>query len=225
MVYSFDRACPLRLTHISLLFSIIDGSGVIHDPAGLDRAELIRLAKGRKMISNFDAAKLGPQGYRVLCDEASVTLPCERHFSRLPWRICGLRSDENPLDAAGEVVTDCTEFRNVAHFRYKADIFVPCGGRPEAINITNVSQLWDSEGRTKFKYIVEGANLFLTAGGTYLLSLMIPEMWADCGFRQLVWLSRRRESSSSKTRVPTREESRHHPSRFWQVSAWTTPSS
>ena len=30
---------------------------------------------------------------------------------------------------AGEIVLDGTDFRNVAHLRFKADILVPCGGR------------------------------------------------------------------------------------------------
>ena len=48
------------------------------------------------------------------------------------------------------------DFRNRAHLRYKADIFVPCGGRPESVNISNVGNLWDAEGKPNFKYIVEG---------------------------------------------------------------------
>ena len=63
---------------------------------------------------------------------------------------------------AGEVVLDGTDFRNAAHLRFKADLFVPCGGRPEAVNISNVSALLDADGKPHFKYIVEGANLFLT---------------------------------------------------------------
>lgn len=39
---------------------------------------------------------------------------------------------------------------------------MPCGGRPEAVNISNVAALCDTEGKSHFKYIVEGANLFLT---------------------------------------------------------------
>lgn len=39
---------------------------------------------------------------------------------------------------------------------------MPCGGRPEAVNISNVASLIDSEGKPHFKYVVEGANLFLT---------------------------------------------------------------
>ncbi len=32
------------------------------------------------------------------------------------------------MTVAGEVVLDGTDFRNGAHLRYKADLFVPCGG-------------------------------------------------------------------------------------------------
>jgi len=30
---------------------------------------------------------------------------------------------------AGEIIVDGMDFRNSAHFRFKADLFVPCGGR------------------------------------------------------------------------------------------------
>ncbi|KNZ46150.1 glutamate dehydrogenase [Puccinia sorghi] len=118
--------------------TIIDGSGVIHDPAGLDRGELVRLAHDRKMVSNFDSSKFSKEGYFVSVDANDVVLP------------------------SGEIIPDGTAFRNEAHFRYKADIFVPCGGRPEAINVGNVTRMWDAEGKPNVKYIVEGANLFIT---------------------------------------------------------------
>lgn len=60
--------------------AIIDGSGVLADPAGLDREELIRLAKARKMISNFDRSKLGKDGYVVLVEDQDVKLPCRHCF-------------------------------------------------------------------------------------------------------------------------------------------------
>jgi glutamate dehydrogenase len=43
-----------------------------------------------------------------------------------------------------------------------ATVFVPCGGRPEAIDLNNVKQLFNEDGSCRFKYIVEGANLFIT---------------------------------------------------------------
>lgn len=117
---------------------IVDGSGIIYDPNGLDRTELVRLAKARKMIINFDDSKLGNGGYKVLCDQKDIKLP------------------------TGEVVPDGTRFRNEFHLRVKADIFVPCGGRPGAVSISDVNRLVDADGKPNFKYIVEGANLFIT---------------------------------------------------------------
>ncbi|KAL4080785.1 NADH-dependent glutamate dehydrogenase [Scleroderma citrinum] len=118
--------------------AVIDGSGVVADPHGLNREELVRLAKLRAPVSNFDKSKLSKDGYLVKVEDQDVKLP------------------------SGEIVLDGTDFRNGAHFRFKADIFVPCGGRPEAVNISNVARLVDSEGKPHFKYIVEGANLFFT---------------------------------------------------------------
>ncbi|KAE9383813.1 NAD(P)-binding protein [Gymnopus androsaceus JB14] len=105
---------------------------------GLDREELVRLAKKRLTVANFDRTKLSKDGYLVKVEEQDVKLP------------------------SGEIVLDGTDFRNGAHLRFKADLFVPCGGRPEAVNISNMAALFDSEGKPHFKYIVEGANLFLT---------------------------------------------------------------
>ncbi|ODH47434.1 hypothetical protein GX48_06470 [Paracoccidioides brasiliensis] len=119
--------------------AIVDGSGVIVDPQGLDHDELVRLAKKRAMIVEFDKSKLSPEGFRVLVDESNVVLP------------------------SGEVVHNGTVFRNTFHLREgrSFDMFVPCGGRPESIDLSNVSRLIEN-GKTTIPYIVEGANLFLT---------------------------------------------------------------
>ncbi|KAI0031181.1 NADH-dependent glutamate dehydrogenase [Vararia minispora EC-137] len=118
--------------------AVIDGSGVLADPAGINREELVRLARARVPVANFDTSKLSKDGYLVKVEDQDVKLP------------------------SGEMIVDGTDFRNGAHFRFKADLFVPCGGRPEAVNISNVSALVDAEGKPHFKYIVEGANLFFT---------------------------------------------------------------
>ncbi|KAI9885843.1 MAG: glutamate dehydrogenase (NADP(+)) gdh1 [Watsoniomyces obsoletus] len=119
--------------------SIVDGSGVLVDPNGLDHDELVRLAKRRVMISEFDMSKLSSAGYRVLVDQSDVQLP------------------------TGEVVPNGMIFRNLFHLRgtHKYDVFVPCGGRPESIDLGSVGKLI-SEGKTTIPYIVEGANLFIT---------------------------------------------------------------
>lgn len=119
--------------------SIVDGSGVLADPNGLDKAELVRLAKARSMISNYDLSKLSKDGYRVLCEDNNITLP------------------------SGENVPNGTTFRNTYHLRDNGmtDAFVPCGGRPESIDLISVSKLI-KDGKSVIPYIVEGANLFIT---------------------------------------------------------------
>jgi len=81
-----------------------------------------------------------------------------------------LTSDTNVTLPDGEVVASGTRLRDKFHLtKYaKADLFVPCGGRPGAVNQSNVDQLFES-GKCKFTYIVEGANLFITAGARAVL--------------------------------------------------------
>jgi len=43
-----------------------------------------------------------------------------------------------------------------------ADLFVPCGGRPHSVTLTNWRSLLDENGAPIFRWIVEGANLFIT---------------------------------------------------------------
>ncbi|KAL3670726.1 hypothetical protein V7S43_003914 [Phytophthora oleae] len=122
--------------------AIVDGSGVLYDPKGINRENLVKLADARSPISGFDSSLLSSEGYSVLVSHNDVTLP------------------------SGEVVENGTEFRNFFHLRpsLTADFFVPCGGRPAAVNLNNVEQfMYREDGRTlRFKYIVEGANLFFT---------------------------------------------------------------
>ena len=120
--------------------AIVDGSGVIYDPEGLDRGELVRLATKRQMIHAFDRSKFSPGGYMVLVSDHNVTLP------------------------DGKIVQDGTSFRNSFHLlkEIRADFFIPCGGRPKSIHIGNWTDMLDDRGQVRFKYIVEGANLFIT---------------------------------------------------------------
>ncbi len=119
---------------------IIDGSGVLYDPQGINRNELNRLAKERLMAEHFDTSKLSSQGFFVHVNDVNKQLP------------------------DGTIVESGLDFRNTFHLdpRFKADLFVPCGGRPKSINIQNWKNLLDEDGRPAFKIIVEGANLFIT---------------------------------------------------------------
>jgi glutamate dehydrogenase len=104
------------------------------------------------MIVKFNG-KLGEGGFKVLIEESDITLP------------------------SGEIVKSGLDFRNGFHLwnGATADFFVPCGGRPQSVNIDNVHMLFKPDGKCRYKYIVEGANLFITeAARIYLQDRGIP---------------------------------------------------
>lgn len=87
------------------------------------------------MISKFDISKLSKDGYRVLIDDMDIKLP------------------------SGEVVHNGTQFRNTFHLRPGAyDVFVPCGGRPESVDLSTVGRLIEDK-KSTIPYFVEGANV------------------------------------------------------------------
>ena len=122
------------------ILAIIDGSGVLYDPKGINRKELKNLALQRKMVKKFSASLLSSQGFLVSIEDRNITLP------------------------DGELVVNGLEFRNSFHLdnKFSADLFVPCGGRPASININNWEKFLDKKGNPRFRFVSEGANLFLT---------------------------------------------------------------
>ena len=64
--------------------------------------------------------------------------------------------------ADGRLVTDGRKFRDGFHLDplFTAQFFIPCGGPPEAVNVSNVHRLLDDKKQSRFACIVEGANLF-----------------------------------------------------------------
>ncbi|EDO16952.1 hypothetical protein Kpol_1041p10 [Vanderwaltozyma polyspora DSM 70294] len=130
---------------------LLDGSGVLCDPNGLDKLELVKLAHERKMVSNYDKAKLSELGFLVTIDDMDVMLP------------------------NGTIVANGTTFRNTFHtevfkFVNRVDLFVPCGGRPSSINLNNLSSFIDERtNKSKIPYIVEGANLFIAKSASVAL--------------------------------------------------------
>lgn len=91
------------------------------------------------MIDQFDG-ELGEGGFLIKVSDKNVTLP------------------------NGHFIQSGTKFRNEFHLNpiVKADYFVPCGGRPESINMTNIEKMFTEDGKCRFPHIIEGANLFIT---------------------------------------------------------------
>ena len=71
----------------------------------------------------------------------------------------------------GSRVQSGKDFRDSFHLNplVSADYFVPCGGRPESIDVDNVEQMFNAEGQLRFPYIIEGSNMFITDAARNIL--------------------------------------------------------
>jgi len=137
--------------------AIVDGSGVAYEPEGLNRVELVRLAKSRVPIAEFSRSYLSEQGFLVKVEDTDVRLP-----DGSQWRTgAELRDNFHLTDYA------------------KADLFVPCGGRPNSVNSGNMKRLFGKGGSPKFRMVVDGANLFFSMDARRALELAGVHVFMD----------------------------------------------
>ncbi|MBT7697855.1 MAG: amino acid dehydrogenase [Desulfobacterales bacterium] len=133
--------------------SIVAGAGALYDPQGADLNEL------GKLILKGDIVQFSPEALHT----GGFIL-----FRRKP-RQDGLRELYRKIirtDTAVEeqwITTDefHREFDNLI-FEVPVDLFLPCGGRPETIDMGNSNKLFDSDENPSARVISEGANSFLT---------------------------------------------------------------
>jgi glutamate dehydrogenase len=137
------------------LVALVDVSGTIYDPEGLDLDEMMKLFEDCKPIKFYPPEKLSEGG--LLLDRFTKRDMNAYVQQTLCWR----KKD-------GKVVEDWLSGNDMNHlFRFnvhqaKADIFIPAGGRPRTLNDSNFTEFLDSDGKPTSKAIVEGANLYLT---------------------------------------------------------------
>lgn len=143
----------IKLSGNETYIGLVDGFGCIVDEDGIDKNELLRLANNRFGNNKFDKSKLGPKGYAIMVEDKDIQLP------------------------NGKIIHSGIQFRNNFHLNLKEiyppnsiNLWVPCGGRPNSIDVTTVQSLIDSKtGKSIIPIIVEGANLFITQAAKYIL--------------------------------------------------------
>jgi glutamate dehydrogenase len=144
------------------LLALVDVSGTIYDPEGLDLTELKRLFNEARPIAAYPVEALHEGAFllnaTVKKEESAYamkTLLTKREGGQLieEW-LSG--SDMNYL------------LRHNVH-QTKADIFIPAGGRPRTLHSGNVTDYLDEEGIPTSRAIVEGANLYLTKEARHFL--------------------------------------------------------
>lgn len=137
------------------LLALIDGSGTIYDPEGLDLAIVADLFHKGLPIAFYPPQKLHSGGF--LLD----TTKKKEDSLYSQKTLCSKNQD-------GKVIEEWLSGSEMNHLlrhnvhQTVTDIFIPGGGRPRTLNISNYKDFLDPTGKPTSKAIVEGANLYLT---------------------------------------------------------------
>lgn len=137
------------------LLAITDVSGTAFDPKGLDLKELADLFHKAQPLRYYPSDKLSEGGF--LLDLRTKKEESAYVQKTLLWRKKGGKLFQEWL--GGNEMNSL--FRTNVH-QVKADVFIPCGGRPRTLNESNYKSFLDETGHPTAKAIVEGANLYLT---------------------------------------------------------------
>jgi glutamate dehydrogenase len=147
------------------LLSLIDKSGTIFDPKGLDLDEMMRLFKNGLPLNEYPPKLLSDGGYLLDCCVK------EKKTSYETLTLCW-RKKKNKL------VKDWVSGNEMNHLlkhnvhQTISDIFIPAGGRPRTLNAGNIEDFLDENGDPTSRAIVEGANLYLTEDAREILEDM-----------------------------------------------------
>jgi glutamate dehydrogenase len=141
----------IRLLHekypkTAKLVSLIDVSGLIHDPEGIDLAICTELFRQGKSIRFYPPEKLSSAGF--LLDKEK-----HRDGKMLLWK----KATETWI-----AESEAAELLRTHVHRTYADVFIPAGGRPRTLSGREVLEYIDRDGKPTSKAIVEGANLYLS---------------------------------------------------------------
>lgn len=133
------------------ILGIIDGTGYLMDPQGIDQSEIQRLFEEGKGVSHFDAARLGAGAQLLLIHDRR-----EQKQGVQEVRCLGQDGGERWMGAS-----EANGIYSKGLLKLKSDVFLPCGGRPRTLNAKNWKSFLTESGELSSSVIVEGANLFL----------------------------------------------------------------
>jgi glutamate dehydrogenase len=157
-ILNLYRECP----QTAKLIALTDVSGTIYDPFGLDLEAMTALFHAGKPIRHYPPELLSPGGF--LLDRETRREPTPYVQQTLCWK-----------NRAGSIIQDWMSgnemnalYRNNVH-QTKADIFIPCGGRPRTLRDNNYKDFFDKAGEPTARAIIEGANLYLSPWARHYL--------------------------------------------------------
>ena len=133
--------------------SIAAGTGALYDPAGADPRELHRLVLEADII-DFNPKALHHGGYILFRHQCKKDGLRELHRKLV-------RTDSGISEQWITADEFYREFDNLI-FSVQADLFLPCGGRPETIDGNNWQDLFTINETPTARVICEGANSYIT---------------------------------------------------------------
>ncbi|MFZ7127402.1 MAG: NAD-glutamate dehydrogenase domain-containing protein [Desulfobacterales bacterium] len=135
------------------IVSIVDGTAGLYDPEGVDPKALAPLL----LHSDLDAfpASALHSGGEIVFRQKTRQEGIRTLYLRQEKRESGVRDFWISSDEVQGKFQELT-------FSVVADLFLPCGGRPETLHEGNVDQFMTREGLPTARVVVEGANSFLS---------------------------------------------------------------
>jgi glutamate dehydrogenase len=133
------------------IVAITDGTGFAHDGEGLDHQELMRLFREGKGVAHFSPDQLHPQGRLLVLPRDAAGQP-KLHVK-----------DGTVVHAQDLDMNAANRLHQRGVHAVEAEAFIPAGGRPNTLDETNW-QWFMLEQKPSAPLIVEGANLYFTAG-------------------------------------------------------------
>lgn len=137
------------------LLALIDGTGTIYDPKGLDLGRIADLFHQGQGIYSYPPDRLSDGGFLV--NKRRIRHPTPYVQETLCYRKIGDKIIEDWLSGS-----ETNHLLRTNINRTKTDVFIPAGGRPETINESNVHEFLDEAGKPTAKAIIEGANIYLS---------------------------------------------------------------
>lgn len=132
---------------------ILDGTAALFDPEGADHDALRRIVL-KDDLDAFAPEALHPGGF-MLFRSGSRKDGLRELYRKVTKTATGLQEEWISIDEFSR------EFGELI-FTVQADLFIPGGGRPETIDISNWERFFLPDGSPSAKVIIEGANSFIT---------------------------------------------------------------
>jgi len=132
---------------------IIDGSGALYDPEGLDHQALSAVIL-QSDLDAYDSSTLHEGGFLLYRNET------RKDGMRILHKKAMMQ--KGTLEEKWVSNDKFYKVFNSLPFSVKTDLFIPAGGRPETIDLDNHKQYFDGQGEASAKVIIEGANSFIT---------------------------------------------------------------